>query len=369
MLTRYGKNKRGKSIKVATIYTSKEHKIDIKKIDKDALMIIRRLKHAGYDAYIVGGAVRDLILNKVPKDFDIATDATPRQIKKIFRNARIIGKRFRLVHIHFSNKIIEVSTFRGLLPGDEQNFFGTMEDDVKRRDFSFNALYYSPANQQLVDYVGGFEDIMNKKIVSLIPLDVTFKEDPVRLIRAVKYASITGFSISARMKKALKKYSNELKNVSISRITEELFKILSSGSSSQIFNYCIEFDMLRYIVPVIDKKMNNEVLESLDTLDKMIGEKAVKRGTMLYSLVRMFLPRPTNEMIADRSAFRESFRDIKKILSPLTPPNVEVESAVILFFKELEIPTKNHSTYNYKKATNTKNHRNRDAYYRKKRVK
>ena len=142
MLYRYGTDSNGKLVKKAVIYTKEEHKIPLENIDKDALQIIHRLKESGYTAYIVGGAVRDLIVGtKAPKDFDIVTDATPSKIKRIFRNSRIIGKRFRLVHVVFGTKIFEVSTFRSNAEGSVGNEFGTIEQDVLRRDFSINALY------------------------------------------------------------------------------------------------------------------------------------------------------------------------------------------------------------------------------------
>ena len=270
MLIRYGTTEKGKRVRIASIYTVDEHGITTAMIDSDALKVIKKLRHAGFNAYVVGGAVRDLLLGKSPKDFDIATDAHPRQIRKLFWNSKIIGKRFRLVHIHFTDKILEVSTFRGLSPGDEQNTFGTMEDDVKRRDFSFNALYYSPVEEQLVDYIGGYEDVRQGKIRSLIPLDVTFKEDPVRLIRTVKYAATTGFVLPGKIKKALKKYSGELGKAAVSRLTEELMKILASGCSEQIFKYCSEYNMLKYIVPEIDRMQNEELYQSLRDLDQRI---------------------------------------------------------------------------------------------------
>ena len=300
---------------------------------RDALKIIKKLRHGGYNAYIVGGAVRDLLIKKEPKDFDIATDAHPRQIKKLFWNAKIIGKRFRLVHIHFNNKIIEVSTFRGLTPGDEQNTFGTIEDDVRRRDFSFNALYYSPVEEQLLDYIGGYEDVRQGRIRSLIPLDVTFKEDPVRLIRTVKYAATTGFNLPGKIRKALKKYSGELERAAVSRLTEELMKILASGNSRQIITYCIEYDLLRHIVPWISKNIDEEFISDLDELDKKIaGNENAGREYMIYMLTRKFLEPPTKSMLKTKTAFREIFKSVKEIIKPLTPPNIEVEKAVVLFF-------------------------------------
>lgn len=349
MLIRYGTNEKGKRVKLANIYTIDEHGITTAMIDSDALQIIKRLRHAGFNAYVVGGAVRDLLLKKIPKDFDLATDAHPRQIKKLFWNAKIIGKRFRLVHIQFNNKIIEVSTFRGLSPGDEQNTFGTMEDDVKRRDFSFNALYYSPVEEQLIDYIGGFEDVRQGRIRSLIPLDVTFREDPVRLIRTVKYAATTGFQLPGKIKKALKKYSPELERAAVSRLTEELMKILACGNSEQIFNYCIEYNMLKYIVPVINARITDELMKSLSVLDSEVRKnQGVKREYMIYALTRSYMVPPTTAMLKSKTAFREMFKAVKDLIAPLTPPNIEVEKAVVLYFKELGISIKIPNAHNPK---------------------
>ena len=358
MLIRYGTNDKGKRIKIANIYTVDEHKITTGMIDSDALKIIKRLRHAGFNAYVVGGAVRDLLINKKPKDFDIATDAHPRQIRKLFWNAKIIGKRFRLVHIQFNNKIIEVSTFRGLTPGDEQNTFGTIEDDVKRRDFTFNGLYYSPVEEQLIDYVGGYEDVKQARIVSLIPLDVTFKEDPVRLIRTVKYAATTGFPLPGKIKKALKKYSPELGRAAVSRLTEELMKILACGNSEQIIRYCIDYNMLKYIVPVINSNLSDELYSSLAKLDEEIRLKeGVKREYMIYSITRSYLEPPTNSMIKTKTAFREVFKAMKAVIAPLTPPNIEVEKAVVLYFKELGITVRIPNSHNPRQRHGRNNRR------------
>jgi poly(A) polymerase len=318
LLIRYGTTEKGKRVKLANIYTVDEHKITTSMIDSDALRVIKNLRKGGYNAYVVGGAVRDLLIGKTPKDFDIATDAHPRQIKRLFYNAKIIGKRFRLVHIHFHDKIIEVSTFRGLTPGDEQNTFGTMEDDVKRRDFTFNALYYSPYDEQLIDYAGGFEDVRQARIRSLIPLDVTFREDPVRLIRTVKYAATTEFGLPGKIKKALKKYSSELEKAAVSRLTEELLKILASGCSVQILKYCIEYNMLVYIVPKISADVNQELFNSLTKLDDEITQgKIVRREYMIYSLTRSHISRPDTLALKSKTAFREVFREMKEVIAPL----------------------------------------------------
>jgi poly(A) polymerase len=171
---RYSAEENGKPVKKAVVYTQNEHGINFSDVDREAVFIIERLQANGYETYIVGGAVRDLILKKAPKDFDIVSAASPVRIKKIFRNARIIGHRFRLVHVYFGPRIYEVSTFRSIKDGPTSNTFGTIEEDVLRRDFTLNALFYDPLKQIVVDYVGGIQDIRNRKIRPIIPLAYIF---------------------------------------------------------------------------------------------------------------------------------------------------------------------------------------------------
>jgi hypothetical protein len=170
LLLRYTTDESGKTAVQAEIYTKDDHGIGKEKIDPDAYMITRRLRQLDFEAYIVGGAVRDLLLGREPKDYDIATNATPRQLKRIFSRSRIIGRRFRLVHVYFRGmKFIEVATFRSGAEGDA-NTFGTLEEDVRRRDFSLNALYYCPRDEYIIDHVGGLQGHPKRRLENVIPL-------------------------------------------------------------------------------------------------------------------------------------------------------------------------------------------------------
>ena len=366
MLKRYGKLKKGKQYKVAEIYTNDEHRIDPGDLDKDAVNITNKIQSFGYEAYIVGGAVRDLLIGKKPKDFDIATSALPNKVRKIFRNSRIIGKRFRLVHVHFYEKIIEVATFRSYEPGEHANVYGSLEEDVKRRDFTMNGLYYSPKNEQLIDFVNGFKDIREKRVRSLIPLNITFVEDPVRMIRAIKYSVCTGFNLPFALRKSIRIHSIELAGISSSRLTEELFKILQSGYSCKIVTVLMKFKLFSYFLPVITLILSNgsnkpkmrSFLLWLNKLDKLIQNNSeVERGTMLKYLVEEFLPFP-DEHENPVLLFKDQFSELKRIIKPMTPPNQFVENAVSLLFKEngFKVPKKTpdkHGRYSRNKLTKT----------------
>lgn len=343
MLKRYTTDQRGKMIPIAKIYTEKEHPIERKMIDGDAAAIASRLRSAGFEAYIVGGAVRDLLQGKNPKDFDISTSARPRQIKKLFRNSRIIGRRFRLVHIHFSGgKIIEVSTFRADdEEGNSNNVFGSLEEDVQRRDFSINALYLDPNKMQIIDFVDGVKDVHSKKMRSLIPLERTFKEDPVRMIRAVKYSCIGGFKMRWRLQRAIAKHVHELARCPSSRMTEEVFKVLSSGRAEALFLDLEKRAILPHMLPRIDSLIKNgdrdqreRFFASLRDLDIRVNEKDEKRkGTMLMALLSPFV-RLDKGAESSSDLFMESYKSFKQLLEPITPPNYEVEMAVVKLFRK-----------------------------------
>lgn len=342
MLIRYTKDERGKTVRQALVYTRREHGIDSRVIDPNALRVISHLKSFGFDAYIVGGAVRDLIIGKTPKDFDIVTNAEPARIKRLFRNSRIIGKRFRLVHIFFSDAIFEVSTFRSTVDGTTGNVFGTIEEDVKRRDFTMNALYYDPIKEQVIDYVGGVKDIKARKLKPVIPLKVIFKDDPVRMLRAVKYAVSTGCTIPFTLSWAIRKHAPLLAPVSPSRLTEEIIKILNSGKSAEIVSRLISFDLYMYLQPsasaLIDDLagFKDRYAASLSELDALVvAEPEARLGQKLIFAVRDIVSLAADPSLGSAELWASVYHECRRFIMPMNPPRVELEFAVKQCLKDL----------------------------------
>ncbi len=353
VLYRYSANDRGVPVKKAVVYTKNEHNISLEKIDQDALRIVKYLRDNGFDSYIVGGAVRDLIVGRTPKDFDIVTDATPARIKKLFRNSRIIGKRFRLVHVFYGTKIFEVSTFRSTEDGTVGNKFGTIDEDVKRRDFTLNALYYDPIKEQIIDYVGGIKDIKNRRIEPVIPLNVIFKDDPVRMLRAIKYAAGTGFHLPRRVKHAICKSAKLLAPVSPSRLTEELIKILNSGNAYDIVTLALQTDLYMHIQPAAcaliyaDSDFERKYMKSLQELDQMIaGDSEARLGKKLSYIIQDFIESLTDwkKEIAENpnpsELYARTWTQCRNFVLPMNPPRVELEFAIRTCLKKLGVNTK-----------------------------
>lgn len=345
MLIRYSTDSKGKPIKKAVVYTKNEHNISLRDVDLDAIYIINRLRETGFASYIVGGAVRDLIVGNKPKDFDIVTDATPSRIKKIFRNSRIIGKRFRLVHVFTSTKIFEVSTFRSIVDGSVGNAFGTMDEDVKRRDFTLNALYYDPVKEQVIDYVGGVKDIKKGIIRAVIPLDRIFIEDPVRMLRAVKYSATTKCRIPRPLRNKIRESAPLLSPVSPSRLTEELLKIINSGHSYDIVTHALEATLYEYLQPAAtnlmmeDKKYMKSYLQSLKELDEAVCKNPQLRlGEKLRYILRDFVERLTDWKLEAKSSlsselYKMTWTRCRNFILPMNPQRTELEYAIrqILF--------------------------------------
>jgi len=221
------------------IFTAAEHAIDRSLVSRAALRTCETLQGAGFRAYIVGGAVRDLLLGIAPKDFDVATDATPEQIKSHFRRAIIIGRRFRLVHVMFGSETIETSTFRALGTGERDtdqhgrvladNTFGEMHEDAARRDFTVNALYYDPTRQEVLDYHDGVRDLRRRRLRIIGDPEGRYREDPVRMLRAVRFAAKLGFEIDPDTREPIGRLATLIENVPAARLFDEMLKLLTSG--------------------------------------------------------------------------------------------------------------------------------------------
>ncbi len=257
-----------KTGKHKTIILSRgEHGISRNNIDKHALKVLYRLHNAGFHACLVGGAVRDLLLGMKPKDFDVATDATPEQVNKLFRNCRIIGRRFRLAHVHFGRLIIEVATYRadhetsqsGLLDESgrivRDNVYGELADDVWRRDFTANALYYDISDFTVIDFVGGFEDIKKQRLHLIGDAETRYREDPVRMLRAIRFAAKLGFYIDKASEVPIHTLGHLLQDIPAARLYEEVLKLFHSGHAVRSFELLQEFDLLQYLFPEADRSI------------------------------------------------------------------------------------------------------------------
>ena len=233
--------------------------LDRTAIDADADRVVRKLTRAGYKAYLVGGCVRDLLVGRTPKDFDVATSATPNEIKATFRNCRIIGRRFRLAHVFFGSKIIETSTFRAN-PRDEDdhdllirrdNVFGSETEDARRRDFTINGLFYDVEREEVIDHVGGLADLDAKLIRTIGDPDIRFQEDPVRMLRAIKFAARLDFGFDPATWRALLRWRSEISKCAPPRLLEEMHRLLRGGAARRSFELMVETGVLAVLSPYL----------------------------------------------------------------------------------------------------------------------
>jgi poly(A) polymerase len=331
-------------------------KINPEQIDADAAKVVERLRRYDHLAYVVGGSVRDLLLGLKPKDFDVATSATPNEIRRLFRNCRIIGRRFRLAHVFFGTKIIETSTFRanpreveeensgspaeGAVEGERQdllirrdNVFGTAEEDARRRDFTINGLYYDIETGQVIDYVEGMKDLEARLVRTIGDPDVRFREDPIRILRAVKFAARCNLTIEPETYRRMLDHAEELQKCAQARVSEEFYRLLRAGAAKRSVELLLESGLLKVLSPTLLKTLRADENDDdgpeanlrqartwayLSALDRSTTSRgtppsnALILATLIFPALREALHPDTNNV-----------RDIKLLVNQTMAPIVE----------------------------------------------
>ena len=282
------------------LYAQSQHKIKIEQIDSHAKEIIRTLNESGFKAYLVGGCIRDLVLDKSPKDFDVVTEATPEQIKKTIPKSRIIGSRFKLVHVRKGRKITEVSTFRskggkrtsktnkGIILRD--NFYGTIREDAFRRDFTINSLYLDINEMKIIDYTGGFNDLNNGQLKSIGDSKLRFREDPIRIIRAVRFLSNLNLKLRNSLKNDLINFAHLLQDIPPARKYEEILKLLLTGNAKNNFTLLLELHILKFLLPRTAEQCSSQkkhlfVLNALSNSDNRVKKGLPLTPAFLFSVL------------------------------------------------------------------------------------
>ena len=277
------------------------HKIPVDRISRGAIRVVESLQKANYETYLVGGCVRDLLLSRIPKDFDVATSATPEEVKKVFPRARLIGRRFRIVHVRVGREIIEVSTFRKQIgPNDTSNYieheardgvivrdnvYGNIDEDAFRRDFTVNALYYDPANNTVLDFVKGMQDLGSRTLRLIGNPKVRYQEDPVRILRAIRLAAKLDFTLEKSTATAITPAGETLNVVPSARLFDELNKLFMSGKAKRAFELLLKFNLLGILFPLASDS-TDLVTAALHSTDQRIAqEKPVTPGFILAALL------------------------------------------------------------------------------------
>lgn len=284
-----------------------QHKLSKTDISGNALKVLNRLNSAGYQAYLVGGSVRDLLLGKVPKDFDVATNATPNQIKNLFRNGRIIGRRFKLVHVIFHRDIIEVATFRGnegveanqltnergMLIRD--NVYGTLDEDALRRDFTINCLYYNIDDASIADFTGGVKDVENRIIRMIGSPETRYQEDPVRMLRAIRFSAKLHFDFAPETAEPLERLSPLIRHVSSSRLFDEMTKLYQCGEAEGVQQLLLKhglfaqlFEQTHALLNSPDYPVNAFIGIGLENTDKRIHDNKPITPAFVFAVILWF---------------------------------------------------------------------------------
>ena len=328
----------------AIIITRDGHSISRKDIAPNALKVLYRLTSAGYHAYIVGGGIRDLLLKKKPKDFDIATDATPEEVKNLFRNSHIIGRRFKIVHVRFGREIIEVTTFRanharsneisdnptrhqikGLASAHSEsgmilrdNVFGNIDEDALRRDFTINALYYTTDGFKVLDFCSGMDDLKAKKIRIIGNPIERYKEDPVRMLRAIRFAAKLDFTIEENTQEPIDELSYLLDSISSARLFDETLKLMTGGYAERTFEMLRRFQLGTYLfAPTLEalsesdgSSANLVFLALKNTDDRLAKGKSVTPAflfaSLLWPVLKLYLAKSKNLGLPPQKAFQQA---------------------------------------------------------------
>ena len=326
-----------------------KHSISRSLVENNALKVLYRLERANYKAYLVGGGVRDLMLGRTPKDFDISTSARPNEIRRLFRNARIIGRRFRLAHIIFHDGIVEVATFRRTPDPEDQksrpgellitndNAFGNPRQDAFRRDFTINALFYNIADFSVIDYVGGIEDLEDRIIRVIGDPEVRFREDPVRMMRACEFAGRLDFDIEVDTQEGIYACREELRKAAPARLTEEVLQLLKSGHCSASFEWMLELGLLEVLLPelmaILDAREHGmdgfgSILPTVDALiqdGRELSDPVLLAAIMLPSiLLRRFQKEKSSGRYLPADKFRRLVeKTIEPFLERFSVPNMK----------------------------------------------
>ncbi len=283
-----GNDKKPAGKREAAIIPRSSHGISRDQISPGSRRVCDTLQAEGYKAYVVGGAVRDLLAGAKPKDFDVATDATPEQAKRCFRRSRIIGRRFQIVHAYMGQEIIEITTFRGALGDDAKtdahgrvlhdNVFGSMAEDAARRDFTVNALYFDPASEQILDYHHGVADLKQKTLRMIGEPKVRYREDPVRMLRAVRLAAKLGLSIDPEARHPIRELASLLENVPAARLFDEMLKLLTSGHAVKCLQQLRAEGLHHGVLPLLDVILDQPLGEKFVMLSLADTDERIRRG-------------------------------------------------------------------------------------------
>ncbi|HEX6088385.1 MAG TPA: polynucleotide adenylyltransferase PcnB [Thermoanaerobaculia bacterium] len=354
-----------------TVLDRAAHPISRRSIPENVLKVLYRLHRSGYRAYLCGGSVRDLLMNRTPKDFDVATDAHPSEVRRLFRNSRIIGRRFRLVHIIFQDQVVEVATFRRepertvVAPEDaesedflitDDNTFGTPLQDARRRDFTINALFYNISDFSVIDYVNGVDDLREGRVRVIGDPDLRFREDPVRMMRAIEFASRLGFEIEEATYQGILRHRNDILKASPPRVSEEILELLRRGWSRGAIRLMVDTALLEPLLPEIYNAIRGErapyFWKMLEVLDRTVqaGRKVSDAVLLSVLMLPWVVEELEREEVRRAAGGRMRIGEVITFIRDLTQPlcarmalaagtRHQIEQALETLWRLLEPPT------------------------------